>query len=402
MKAPNPNDFPNAVEYLRDITAKLRSPDGCPWDRAQTHLTLVPYILEESHEVVDALLNENDEHIREELGDLLFQIVLHAQIASERGAFTFEDIANDVSEKLVLRHPHVFDPENSRFESADEVVANWDRLKEKEKQSRGKNGNNRVDKKSSVLNGVPETFPSLLKAEKLQKKAAKAGFDWPDLKGVEEKLREELDEFLAEIKAAPEISANQVRIEDELGDFFFSIVNLARKLGISSESALTRTNLKFKSRINFIEEELAKQGKKFSETPLELLDEIWNRAKIELKIESDDPIESRKNSTLLTIRELSSYLIWKETSENDWPKSYLFSYQSDEYRLIFSGFGSLTLLPLQDPWGRKGQPIFYLNLGEEIFERPIWQDLEGVSYTKVESIYEGILKAIQSYKEILK
>lgn len=131
MKAPNPNDFPNAVEYLRDITAKLRSPDGCPWDRAQTHLTLVPYILEESHEVVDALLNENDEHIREELGDLLFQIVLHAQIASERGAFTFEDIANDVSEKLVLRHPHVFDPENSRFESADEVVANWDRLKEK-------------------------------------------------------------------------------------------------------------------------------------------------------------------------------------------------------------------------------------------------------------------------------
>lgn len=242
----------------------------------------------------------------------------------------------------------------------------------------------------------------MLKAEKLQKKAAKAGFDWPDLKGVEEKLREELDEFLAEIKAAPEISANQVRIEDELGDFFFSIVNLARKLGISSESALTRTNLKFKSRINFIEEELAKQGKKFSETPLELLDEIWNRAKIELKIESDDPIESRKNSTLLTIRELSSYLIWKETSENDWPKSYLFSYQSDEYRLIFSGFGSLTLLPLQDPWGRKGQPIFYLNLGEEIFERPIWQDLEGVSYTKVESIYEGILKAIQSYKEILK
>ncbi|TGK11533.1 nucleoside triphosphate pyrophosphohydrolase [Leptospira fletcheri] len=400
MQAPNPKDYTDSLSYLRDITAKLRGPEGCPWDKEQTHQTLIPYILEESQEVVDALLKEDDEHSKEELGDLLFQIVLHAQIASERGAYTLEDIAKDVAEKLVLRHPHVFDPESSGFGSSNEVVANWELLKQKEKQTRGK----KETESSSILKEVPESFPSLLKAEKYQKKAAKVGFDWKDMRGVEEKLKEELEEFLTEVKATPDVSANQVRIEEELGDFIFSIVNLARKLGISAESALTRTNRKFKRRIDFIQSELAKHGKIFAETPLEELDELWNAAKIPEKRTASDLMTEKQNLTSDAVRELSSYFLWKEkeTSENDWPKEFSFHHKSEEYRIVFSGLGAITLLPAKDPWGRKGQPIFYLNLENKEPGNGTWTDLEGKSFLSSEEIHLGILSAIRSYKEIIK
>lgn len=393
MKAPNPKDYPDSLSYLQDITAKLRSPEGCPWDKEQTHLTLVPYLIEESQEVVEALLNRDDEHTKEELGDLLFQVVLHSQIASERGAFTLQDVAGDVAEKLVLRHPHVFDPETGKIGSADEVVANWDSFKEKEKKLR----NRKTDPKNSVLSGVPDTFPSLLKAEKFQKKAAKAGFDWENIQGVEEKLTEELNEFLEEIRAVEDPSKNQVRIEEELGDLLFTIVNLARKLGISAESSLTRTNAKFKSRISYIESELGGLGKSFSETPLSELDELWNRSKSKPTQKSKNPIEEKQSATETAILGLSSFFIWKEISDSDWPRSFAFSFKGSEYKIVFSAFGSITILPSADPWGTKGQPIHYLNLIDPT--RSVWADLEGNSYTGWENVHQSIINSIQTYRK---
>nr|WP_244288615.1 nucleoside triphosphate pyrophosphohydrolase [Leptospira dzoumogneensis] len=381
------------MAFLQDITSKLRSPEGCPWDREQTHSTLVPYLIEESQEVVEAILKGNDEHTKEELGDLLFQVILHSQIASERGAFGLEDIAKDVAEKLVLRHPHVFDPETKDISSADEVVANWDLFKEKEKQLRQK-----TSKAKSILSEVPETFPSLLKAEKFQKKAAKAGFDWEDIKGVEEKLNEELQEFLDEIRGISDPSSNQIRIEEELGDLLFTIVNLARKLGVSAESSLTRTNIKFKHRIEYIEAKLGESSRKFSETPLDELEELWNQAKKPAN-RTQNPLEEKQSNVSDLIRGLSSYLVWKQGTETDWPKTYNFSYKSAEYSLVFSAFGSMTVLPSVDPWGRKAQPIFYLNLSEK--NPKIWEDLSGNSYKTQEDIYEAILGSIRDYNKTL-
>ncbi|TGK06948.1 nucleoside triphosphate pyrophosphohydrolase [Leptospira semungkisensis] len=395
MKSPDPKDYPSYLAFLQDITSKLRSPEGCPWDREQTHLTLVPYLIEESQEVVEALLKQDDEHSKEELGDLLFQVVLHAQIASERGAFGLEDIAKDVAEKLVLRHPHVFDPETSQISSADEVVANWDSFKEKEKELRQK----KKEVPKSLLSGVPETFPSLLKAEKFQKKAAKAGFDWENIQGVEEKLTEELNEFLAELKSVEDPSSNQVRIEEELGDLLFTIVNLARRLGISSESALTRANAKFKNRIEYIEAKLTRSDRKFSETPLSELDSLWNEAKNSQNKAPLSILEQKEKSVSDLIRGLSSYFIWKEVSESDWPKTFEFVWKSEQYKLVFSGLGSVTLIPSSDPWGRKGQPIFYLNLSEE--DPNQWSDLSGNTYKGPDEIQEVIHSSIGIYKKAL-
>ncbi|TGL60854.1 nucleoside triphosphate pyrophosphohydrolase [Leptospira sarikeiensis] len=394
MKAPDPKDYPNSMAFLQDITSKLRGPEGCPWDKEQTHSTLVPYLIEESQEVVEAILKENEEHMKEELGDLLFQVVLHSQIASERRSFDLDAVAKDVAEKLVLRHPHVFDPENEQLSSADEVLANWDRFKEKEKQLRQK-----TEKTKSILSEVPETFPSLLKAEKFQKKASKAGFDWNDIKGVEEKLTEELNEFLEEIRGIKDPSSNQIRIEEELGDLLFTIVNLGRKLGVSAESALTRTNSKFKNRIEYIETRLQESDRKFSETPLEDLDILWNQAKQVQNKTSSNPLEEKQSITSDLIRVLSSFIVWKPSKEAEWPKAFLFTFQSAEYSLVFSAFGSMTLLPNSDPWGRKAQPIFYLNLSDP--NARIWEDLSGNSYKTGEDIHEAILGSIRSYKKAL-
>ncbi|EMF92568.1 nucleoside triphosphate pyrophosphohydrolase [Leptospira santarosai] len=258
------------IGKLQEITAVLRGENGCPWDKEQDHQTLIPYLIEESQEVIEAILKNDDELLKEELGDLLFQVVFHARLAEERNSFDLGDVAKGVSDKLIFRHPHVFKPEELTLSSSQEVLENWEKIKDKEK----KRSND-----SSIFSNIPENFSSLLKAEKYQKKAAKVGFDWKNISDVQEKVREEMEEFLTEFGRVKANGNNQVRIEEEFGDLLFSLVNLGRHLGISSESALTRTNAKFKKRFQHIEQTLKSRGKNPNESDLEEMDRLWNEAK---------------------------------------------------------------------------------------------------------------------------
>ncbi|HMV43335.1 MAG TPA: nucleoside triphosphate pyrophosphohydrolase [Leptospiraceae bacterium] len=247
--------------------AQLRSENGCNWDKKQTYETLREFIIEESYEVVDAVENKNFPHLREELGDLLFNIVFFARIAEEEKRFNFKDIAIEISEKLIRRHPHVFNvPANL---TPDEVLANWNRIKEEEKKNN--------PKPVSILDPVPKSLPSILRAEKLQKLAAKVGFDWEKLEDVKSKLQEEIDELYAEIENP---SMDQTKIEDEIGDVLFSVINLARFLKISPEVALNRANLKFTSRFQFIEKEAKAENKNLEDMTLEEMDKLWDKAKL--------------------------------------------------------------------------------------------------------------------------
>ncbi|EQA63656.1 putative protein MazG [Leptospira alexanderi serovar Manhao 3 str. L 60] len=258
------------IDKLQEITATLRGENGCPWDKEQDHQTLIPYLIEESQEVIEAILKNDDELLKEELGDLLFQVVFHAKLAEERHSFNLGDIAKSVSDKLIFRHPHVFRPEELTLSSSQEVLENWEKIKDKEK----KKSND-----SSIFSNIPENFSSLLKAEKYQKKAAKVGFDWKNISDVQAKVREEMEEFLIEFGRVKANGSNQVRIEEEFGDLLFSLVNLGRHLGISSESALTRTNAKFKKRFQYIEQTLKNRGKTPKESDLKEMDRLWNEAK---------------------------------------------------------------------------------------------------------------------------
>ena len=246
---------------LKEIVARLRAPDGCPWDREQTHSTLRASLIEESHEVIDAIERSDDANLREDLGDLLLQVVMHAQLADERGAFTLEDIATTVSEKMVRRHPHVFGDKLASDSEA--VLKQWEKIKREEK---GEN--------AGVLDGVAASLPALLRSQTLQKKAARVGFDWPDVGPVYEKLTEEI----GEIREAVE-SKDQASIEAEIGDLLFSAVNLARKLGVDAETALSSANKRFYSRFRHIEQTLLADGRAFEGTSLEELDRIWEQAK---------------------------------------------------------------------------------------------------------------------------
>ncbi len=255
------------IDDLIDIMAQLRSENGCNWDKKQTYETLREFIIEESYEVVDAVENKNFPHLREELGDLLFNIVFFARIAEEEKRFNFKDIAIEISEKLIRRHPHVFNvPANL---TPDEVLANWNRIKEEEKKNN--------PKPVSILDPVPKSLPSILRAEKLQKLAAKVGFDWEKLEDVKSKLQEEIDELYAEIENP---SMDQTKIEDEIGDVLFSVINLARFLKISPEVALNRANLKFTSRFQFIEKEAKAENKNLEDMTLEEMDKLWDKAKL--------------------------------------------------------------------------------------------------------------------------
>lgn len=207
-----------------------------------------------------------------------------------------------------------------------------------------------------------------------------------------------MQEFLDEIRGISDPSSNQIRIEEELGDLLFTIVNLARKLGVSAESSLTRTNTKFKHRIEYIEARLGESDRKFSETPLDELEKLWNQAKNGIQKQAQNPLEEKQRGVSELIHGLSSFLIWKQSLESDWPKTYSFSYKSNEYSLIFSAFGSMTLLPSADPWGRKAQPIFYLNLSDK--NHRTWEDLSGNSYKTQEDIYEAILRSISDYTRL--
>lgn len=259
-------------DELVSVMARLRAPGGCPWDREQTYASLSQYLLEETYETFDAI-HEADEtgdtaNLREELGDLLLQVVFHSTIAAERGDFTIDQVAAGVTQKLVLRHPHVFG--DTKLEKAQDVLDNWDELKANERKASGK-----VEKeKNSILDEVTAHFPALLEGLKLTKKAAKVGFDWENIEQVFEKLDEEIFELKSAIK-----SQDNVNINEELGDLLFVIVNLARKLDVEPETALKKTNRKFRNRFNFVESELKIRGEKPEEASLEEMDRLWNRAK---------------------------------------------------------------------------------------------------------------------------
>lgn len=255
-------------DELVNVMARLRAPGGCPWDREQTHQTLAPYVLEEAYEAFDAMQNGDAAHLKEELGDVLLQVVFHAAIAAERGDFTADDIAETIAKKLVLRHPHVFGDKN--FETAKDVLDNWDDLKKSERAANGK------EEKvlESMLDEIPVAFPALLEGQKITKRAAKVGFDWENTAQVLEKLEEELEELNGAVS-----SDSQDKIEEEIGDILFVVMNLARKLDIDAETALKKTNRKFRKRFKFIEDELKKQEKEFEGVSLEEMDALWNKAK---------------------------------------------------------------------------------------------------------------------------
>jgi MazG family protein len=259
-------------DELVSVMARLRAPGGCPWDREQTYASLSQYLLEETYETFDAI-HEADEtgdtaNLREELGDLLLQVVFHSTIAAERGDFTIDQVAAGVTQKLVLRHPHVFG--DTKLEKAQDVLDNWDELKANERKASGK-----IEKeKNSILDEVTAHFPALLEGLKLTKKAAKVGFDWENIEQVFEKLDEEIFELKSAIKAR-----ETDHINEELGDLLFVIVNLARKLDVEPETALKRTNRKFRKRFNFVESELKARGEKPEDASLEEMDRLWNRAK---------------------------------------------------------------------------------------------------------------------------
>ena len=258
-------------DELVSIMARLRAPGGCPWDREQTYESLAPYLLEEAFESFDAIhqaAEGNTENLREELGDLLLQIIFHSQIAEERGDFTIEDVCATIAKKMILRHPHVFG--DKKLDTANDVLNNWDELKRAEREITKKE----EKPKSSILDDVPLTFPALIEANKLTRKAAKVGFDWENTEQIFDKLTEEI----AELKT--EISKNENgKIEEEIGDLLFSVVNLARRLDVEPENALKKTNRKFRRRFEFIEAELKSREKSFEQSNLAEMDALWNEAK---------------------------------------------------------------------------------------------------------------------------
>lgn len=249
------------IDQLREIVARLRAPDGCPWDQEQTHASLRAGLLEEAYEVVEAINKSDDSNLREELGDLLLQVVFHAQIAHEEGRFNFNDVADEISRKLIRRHPHVFGKDHCKDSSA--VLVKWEEIKRAEK----------GEAQQSILDGVSGGMPALMRAEKIQKKAARVGFDWSEIAPVFAKVREEIAEVEAELASTPD------RIEDEIGDLLFSVVNLARKLKVDGEVALHRASDKFVSRFHQVEALAAERGLTLEKLSLTELDVIWDEVK---------------------------------------------------------------------------------------------------------------------------
>ncbi len=253
------DDLVNLVELM----ARLRSPGGCPWDQKQTRDSLKPFLLEECYEVADALDEASPERIKEELGDLLFQIIFHARIAEEKGEFTIWDVISFNVEKMTRRHPHVFG--GARFETDKEVLANWEEIKKREKG---------YEDRKSVLEGVPKDLPSLLRAHRLQERAARVGFDWKHLRELLPKLDEELSEFKESLK-----KEDAPGIEEELGDLFFMLVNISRFLGLNPEEALRKTIGKFIHRFRYIEEHAAEAGKSLNDMTIDEMEALWQEAK---------------------------------------------------------------------------------------------------------------------------
>jgi ATP diphosphatase len=285
--------FERAVQ----IMARLRAPGGCPWDREQTFDTIKPYTLEEAYEVLEAIDNRDWPELTGELGDLLLQVLFYSQMASEEGRFSVDDVLDRLSNKLVERHPHVFG--DVKAHTPAEVLRNWEALKGEEKKKRlaaGGGGNaENADDAQSVLSGVSSKMPALLEAYKLSSRAAHVGFDWPEIEGLFEKLAEETAELREELKAVPIKGPSRKgiagsgkpqvapelreRLEDEVGDLFFVLVNIARYLSLDPESALRKTNRKFKRRFRWMEERLRDSGRAPQQASMDELETLWKQAK---------------------------------------------------------------------------------------------------------------------------
>ncbi|MFK2826957.1 nucleoside triphosphate pyrophosphohydrolase [Bacillus sp. B190/17] len=258
----NEEDTYKEFSILRNIIAQLRGPDGCPWDREQTHESLKKYLIEEAYELLDAIDREDDDHIIEELGDVLLQVLLHAQIGEDEGMFSIEDVIESISRKMIRRHPHVFG--DAKAENAEAVISNWQEIKKQEK------GEEQVFRLDEVEKGLP----ALLRAYEFQKKAAKVGFDWDEPSGAIEKVMEEWHEFLAEVKNGD--SSKQL---DEFGDVLFALINVARFYAIHPEEALAKVNEKFYRRFSHVEERVRESGRSFHDFTLNELDGFWDEAK---------------------------------------------------------------------------------------------------------------------------
>ena len=250
---------------LVKIMERLRGKDGCPWDREQTHESLKPFLVEEAYEVLEAMESHESEKLKEEMGDLLFQIIFHVQISTEQGEFTMEQLLEKITEKMIRRHPHVFS--DAQMANAQEVLFNWEVIKRQEK------GGRKID---SALDGIPRDLPALLRAHRLQDRASRLGFDWRDLGGAYLKFEEEIDEF----KSALE-EGDRRRIEEELGDLLFSLVNIARFIEMNPEESLRKAIGRFTQRFQHIERRLQEQGQEMGETDLEEMERLWQEAKAE-------------------------------------------------------------------------------------------------------------------------
>lgn len=249
------------IKPLTDVMEQLLGENGCPWDKEQTHQTLRKNLLEESHEVIEAIDKQDMALLREELGDLLLQIVFHAKLAEQEGAFNFNDVVEGITSKMVRRHPHIF--ANRQAENAEAVLRNWEEIK---KQEKGK------AEQASIMTDLPPTLPALLKAEKVQQKAHRVGFDWEDIRGPWEKITEEMDE----IKQALDGNGN---IEEEIGDLLFSVVNVARFLHVDPERALTMTTNKFIMRFKAMERKIILDKRSFGDYTVKELDRLWEETK---------------------------------------------------------------------------------------------------------------------------
>ena len=253
------------IDRLLAIMARLRDPeDGCPWDQEQTFTTVAPYTVEEAYEVADAIERGDLSDLKEELGDLLLQVVFHARMAEEQGAFGFDDVAEAINDKMIRRHPHVFAEET--YESLAHQIEGWEALKAAEREGKGRT--------TSLLDDIPTGLPALTRAVKLSKRAAKVGFVWPDIRHVVDKLDEELGELKAEIAAGDLEKARQ-----EMGDVLFVVANLARTLDVDPEDSLRYTNAKFVRRFHYVEAELAKRGRTPEQSDLAEMDALWDQAK---------------------------------------------------------------------------------------------------------------------------
>jgi MazG family protein len=270
--------MPTTFNDLVNLMERLRSPNGCPWDREQTYATLAPMLLEEAYEAFEAVEEAREgqpAELRDELGDLLFQIVFYAQVAKERGEFTIDDVVAAIHDKMVRRHPHVFGDVTA--EDSATVLLNWETMKAEERRTSGKS----EDTKTSLLTGVSSKAPALMEAHQLSTKAARVGFDWKTVDDIFDKLQEEIEELRGAIRdhANLQDEANHMRVREEIGDLLFAATNIARHMQVEPEAALKLTNRKFRRRFAYIETSLHNRGQAFDATSIDELEELWQKAK---------------------------------------------------------------------------------------------------------------------------